>query len=887
MFFLPKSRRLCVCFPYFFLFFFAISFSQCTSGAEACGGDPSLDPKNNCLPFSGPNDLGEPSHSPPDACEVRGEGTDSSPYKICDYWALSRIGLSREDGLPLDGVYELTGDIDASLACGSVACEELPPNAPGALPIGSAQEPFNGKLYGRGHSINGFYSNREGLEGVGLFGALGSGAYVASLNMRNVVARGSAQVGALAGFSDGAEIAHVRVSEASVYAARSNAGGLLGLSQGGGEILNSQVSVATVTGVNKVGGLVGENKASIIQGSSVAETVSVSATNGIVGGLVGLNAGNARIESSHADASVHGQDNVGGLVGSDSSYRRPSSIELSYSRGNVVASGQRVGGLVGRQSASIIRNSYAKANVSGPEGNPYQPSVVGGLVGHSISSSTIERSYAAPSRVYGSSRVGGLVGHLNGGTLSDSYAGYHADSRASGMLVEGAGSSVGGLVGRLDGSGARVQRSYSAVYLVKSSGPKVGGLIGYLEQGFLQKSFSSSGLSAEGDFVGALIGHCGSASLSTLYFRNTMDAFGLPSGAAKEDGAYCYASGGNNLPEGIVGATGQYLLSSLDEVSANYLAWGADTISPWLRLGEADVYPCLGALPLPVSGAACLSSVETASASAREEEAYPSDYVNNVRVEGGPEDGEYTLVWGRLSDPRVKYSVEQSAEGGEYRPVGEGDSVLTGDNTETSWEFAGQDYGTYSYRVRACYAKPDCDPSTNPSCYDDENCNQSHNPSNIKVVRVTHIPRLELTLEDKEGRLDKEYALSWERVGGSIVRYEWVERSDNAWPSQISPTGRIQERDLPSGAEKVRITLRKSAPAFYYYRVRACGLLRRDCGEWSDSLGARVDLPDMGLFADGTDSDCSPASIEGAEGGLCCYYCSEQGLARGRARAGL
>ena len=124
-----------------------------------------------------------------------------------------------------------------------------------------------------------------------------------------------------------------------------------------------------------------------------------------VGGLVGSNS--TTITNSYVTGSVSGRSQVGGLVGSNSA-----TITNSYATASVEGSGENVGGLVGRNSATIT-NSYAIGSVLGSATNR------GGLVGNNTGS--ITNSYAT-GRVGGSSAtVGGLVGNNTGGTITVSY----------------------------------------------------------------------------------------------------------------------------------------------------------------------------------------------------------------------------------------------------------------------------------------------------------------------------------------------------------------------------------------------------------------------------------------------------------------------------------
>lgn len=119
-----------------------------------------------------------------------------------------------------------------------------------------------------------------------------------------------------------------------------------------------------------------------------------------------------------------------------------------------------VGGLVGHQDQTTIKNSYSSGKVSGNH-------QIGGLVGYQQNNSSILSSYAAGS-VHGNSHVGGLVGYqYNGSSVTDSYAA---------SRVEGIGSNIGGLVG-YQVTSSLVENSYATGEVSGIS--YVGGLLGY------------------------------------------------------------------------------------------------------------------------------------------------------------------------------------------------------------------------------------------------------------------------------------------------------------------------------------------------------------------------------------------------------------------------
>jgi len=164
------------------------------------------------------------------------------------------------------------------------------------------------------------------------------------------------------------------------------------------------------------------------------EDVDVSKGSGsgwyrATGGLVGYTR-NSTVQNSYSTGDVSGSDRVGGLVGHNYDF---STVSNSYSTGDV-SGDATVGGLVGyNQDSSTVQNSYSTGTVSG-EGNS-----VGGLVGYNQHSSTVSNSYTTGD-VSGSDRVGGLVGYTRvSSTVQNSYA----TGTVSGD------NSVGGLVGRV------------------------------------------------------------------------------------------------------------------------------------------------------------------------------------------------------------------------------------------------------------------------------------------------------------------------------------------------------------------------------------------------------------------------------------------------------
>ena len=168
--------------------------------------------------------------------------------------------------------------------------------------------------------------------------------------------------------------------------------GLFGFAGSSSNIQNLGLTDADVSGPELAAGLVGFNNGEI-RGSYVTGRVS-----GIenVGGLVGINSTIGEIRGSYATSHVSGDDDVGGLVGDN--------------RGEIVA-------------------SYATGRVLGNTD-------AGGLIGNHKSTGEISSSYATGT-VSGGSDVGGLIGLFEGGSINASYWDTQTSGHATGVLPFG------------------------------------------------------------------------------------------------------------------------------------------------------------------------------------------------------------------------------------------------------------------------------------------------------------------------------------------------------------------------------------------------------------------------------------------------------------------
>jgi hypothetical protein len=334
------------------------------------------------------------------ACFSGGGGTEAAPYGISTPQQLENLAVYVNCGADLSGAngfFRLRNDIMLNDTTGWRLWGIRPDTALRAwTAIGqqprdtntTRQAPvrFNGTFDGGGFVIGGVYINRgdardtmfdaryQGLFGlVEKTGTTGGGA-IKNLGVICSYIKGYCYVGGLAGWNSKGTVTRSFVRDANMEATggingAGGIGGLAGLSNGGGVIINSYVEKANVMGVINM-----------------------------AGGLLGWNAGGSRVSYCHAGGGV-----------------------------TVNVTGDDVGGLIGRNDGSAVRDSYASADVTatGEAAFGIGGNVIGGLVGMNFNAA-VTKCYAVGT-VSGNSSVGGLVGaRLSEGRIDSSY--YRIDS---------------------------------------------------------------------------------------------------------------------------------------------------------------------------------------------------------------------------------------------------------------------------------------------------------------------------------------------------------------------------------------------------------------------------------------------------------------------------
>lgn len=330
--------------------------------------------------------------------------------------------IQTDSDFPLDGFYVQTKNIDASVTANWNGGK-------GFEPIGDNTIPFSGGFDGNGNVIKGLSIDRPNAETVGIFGLVDNGI-IKDVVVENASVEGGLKSGIVAGFLESKNINNnrgtIQSSRTSGSVSGDDVGGLAGktgsaskvqgsrsdafvegrhaaglVSTSNGTIQNSKATGDVASTNTPSGGLVSEFCGTIIN-SEASGDVEASGRNG-VGGLVGRS-GSSLVESSRATGNVSRNDDgpIGGLVGNNLG----GTVRFSYATGSVSGVDQ-VGGLVGiNTSDAEVVESFAAGSVSGD-------TETGGLVGvnaGSLSESFWDTETTGQSESVGRGNPGGAIG---------------------------------------------------------------------------------------------------------------------------------------------------------------------------------------------------------------------------------------------------------------------------------------------------------------------------------------------------------------------------------------------------------------------------------------------------------------------------------------------
>ena len=282
-----------------------------------------------------------------------GTGEPNDPYQIRDANQMNAIGADSNDW---DKCFKLMADLDFGGAA-------LTPVAPDTSTIQGFQGTvFTGVFDGNGHVLRNATIDMTGTAGrdyVGLFGFLDPGGEIRNLGVEEVDITGRYFVGGLVASSFGTiNDCYATGNVTGVV----KIGGLVGYNNGG--TISDSYATGFVTGTQHVGGLCGYNKYGTISNCYATGPVSGGYYSSGLGGLCGINSGT--ISNCYAmgrvTADINYSDDIGGLCG-ENYY---GTISNCYATGSV-SGGSYLGGLCGFNFLGTISNCFWDVQTSGME----------------------------------------------------------------------------------------------------------------------------------------------------------------------------------------------------------------------------------------------------------------------------------------------------------------------------------------------------------------------------------------------------------------------------------------------------------------------------------------------------------------------------------------
>lgn len=256
-------------------------------------------------------------------------------------------------------------------------------------PAGKRSAPFSGNFDGNNYTISNLLIDKSILPDIGFFGNTNN-ATIKNVNLSNSSVTSTQKLdipktGGLIGSALGNSIIqNCSIDGESRVAALGNVGGLIGNTQGGTVELCSSSAYVTASKGDYVGGLIGANAANVKKSCADGEVIS---SGNCVGGLIGnIQAKNVSITECYSAGNVTGSSNVGGLIGNGIPYNWTVSNSFAIGSVTVTTPNAHAGGLIGGYTSNVI-NCYAAVKLIFSGNN------TGGLHSFTNSVNNISNSY--------------------------------------------------------------------------------------------------------------------------------------------------------------------------------------------------------------------------------------------------------------------------------------------------------------------------------------------------------------------------------------------------------------------------------------------------------------------------------------------------------------
>ncbi|MCH5218479.1 MAG: hypothetical protein J1F07_08055 [Muribaculaceae bacterium] len=303
---------------------------------------------------------------------------------------------------------------------------------------------FSGVFDGQGHTISNITITNEGGSAndcIGFIPSL-SGPDAALKNVTfseiNIDGGAAEQAGVVALVTGGGTVSGVTVTSGSITCAET-CGAVVGRMIATGTISDCKNEGASVTGTQKVGGVVG---AAYYNSTDAYMTISNCSNSGtvtgtkVVGGVIGMSA--AIVTSCTNTGSVNSSSTeVGGIVGWQYFSGK---IMSCTNKGAVTATGSIIGGIVGNISYANVSTSYPLLETIEVSGNTNEAVITG------------------------SGEVGGIVGRFNSPGICIN------NTNTASELVASSNGSVAGIIGSIQGTGVQVANNTSTTTVDNMTG---------------------------------------------------------------------------------------------------------------------------------------------------------------------------------------------------------------------------------------------------------------------------------------------------------------------------------------------------------------------------------------------------------------------------------
>lgn len=453
--------------------------------------------------------------------ELFGKGTCEWPYKISSLKDINAISAFCDENGWENTWFQQICDI----YCDEGSNKPYNETNGGILPIGT-QKPFLGHYNGGGFVINKLKFISSGTtNNIGLFAVAAGNATIDSvhLDVTNIL-KANKNIGTLvAVLKENAAVTDCSATNGRISGI-SHVGGLIGCMEGGSvtNCKNDNNSVESNQQNNPytdcIGGVIGcVNVAdgATVQINNLSNNAAVLGNENI-GGVIGfVTATNSSTSLTINNLTMElmvitGERSVGGIIGGCT---QPLTLTNAVNRSAIDAQGsdrRDFGGIIGAISTEgsvVLDNCQSGKNKMGAQPDPSQKYIdagahTGGLIGyvHAGEGVTLKNS-SLTSNTYGTDQVGGLIGLSVSATTIE-------NCRNDGGNIQASGMQAGGLVGQATGS---ISFNSSCVNQgnVEVTGDYAGGFVGQANKVRLSGGRSQANVTAGGKYSGGYVGYAG------------------------------------------------------------------------------------------------------------------------------------------------------------------------------------------------------------------------------------------------------------------------------------------------------------------------------------------------------------------------------------------